>query len=159
MALKLNSKGYESYKTEIESKKKQLLELGKFKGEVAVECGDVWHDNHTFEQVEIQERALIRTINDMTENLKNVIIVDDEKIEKNSIDINNTVTVLMSFVDSGDETEEITVKLVGTASPSNINEVTLNSPLGNAIYHKNVGDKASYEVNNSRIEVEILHVN
>lgn len=159
MALKLNSKGYEDYKSEIESKKKQLLELGKFKGEVAVECGDVWHDNHTFEQVEIQERALIRTINDMTENLKNAIIVDDEKIEKNGIDIDNTVTVLMNFVDSGDEAEEVTVKLVGTASPSNINEVTLNSPLGNAIYQKNIGDKASYEVNNSRIEVEILHIN
>lgn len=159
MALKLNSKGYEDYKSEIESKKKQLLELGKFKGEVAVECGDVWHDNHTFEQVEIQERALIRTINDMTENLKNAIIVDEEKIEKNSIDIDNIVTVLMNFVDSGDEAEEVTVKLVGTASPSNINEVTLNSPLGNAIYQKNIGDKASYEVNNSRIEVEILHIN
>lgn len=159
MALKLNSKGYEDYKAKIETKKNQLLELGKFKGEVAVECGNVWHDNHTFEQVEIQERALIRTINDMAENLKNAIIVDDEKIKKNGIDIDSTVTLLMNFVDSGDEPEELIVKLVGTASPSNINEVTLNSPLGNAIYQKNIGDKASYEVNGSRMEVEILHIN
>lgn len=159
MALRLNSKGYEDYKAEIENKKEQLLELGKFKGKVAVECGDVWHDNHTFEQVEIQERALIRIINDMTENLKNAIIVDDEKIEKHGIDIDDTVTVLLNFVNLGNEAEEVTVKLVGTAGPSNVDEVTLNSPLGNAIYQKNIGDKASYEVNNSRIEVEILHIN
>lgn len=36
-----------------------------------------------------------------------------------------------------------------------IEEVSINSPLGNALYHKKIGDIATYKVENRTITIEL----
>lgn len=135
-------------------KKKELTQLGIFKGQVVVEYGDVWHDNHTFEQTEIQERALIRTINEMTENLKNAEIIEETSI---NIEIGVGAFIFGKMIFNGDTTdvEEFSVKLVGNSNPNDMDEITLNSPMGKDILGKKVGETVKYNVNDNVIEVTI----
>ena len=59
---------------------------------------------------------------------------------------------------SKDDVEEMTIKLVSALGLSDGNfarEVSINSPLGKAIFGKSVGDNSSYKVNNNVINVFI----
>ena len=66
----------------------------------------------------------------------------------------------MSF--SSEDTNELIFKLVGATSPKfdidSIMEITLNSPLGNAVYGKKVGETASYSVDGGNILVLIKDI-
>ena len=56
---------------------------------------------------------------------------------------------------SPDDTEEITFKLVATSGSfgGKMQEVSINSPLGAAVYKKQIGDTCSYSVNNRNFSV------
>ncbi len=96
--------------------------------------------------------ALESTLTGYKEHLK------ETETKKVNVEIGNTITLTMQFVDVDEEPIDLVVKLVNKANPVNSEEVTLNSPLGTAIYHKGIGDKVKYKVNNSHIEVEILNI-
>lgn len=75
------------------------------------------------------------------------------------VDVNDIVTVDMIF--GPDDSEELEFKLVGsvgahTSDKSGIQEVLINSPLGKSVYHKKVGEKASYKVESRVFNVEII---
>ena len=80
------------------------------------------------------------------------------KEEPNIINIGDTLKVKIIY--SEDDIEEITIKLTGNFIPStdsNIQEITLNSPLGQALYLKDINDKhINYTVNNNKIKIEII---
>lgn len=65
--LKLTQEGLEKLTRELESKREELRELGKYKSQAAANEGDTWHDNFAFEQTEINERGMIRQINELYE--------------------------------------------------------------------------------------------
>lgn len=84
--------------------------------------------------------------------LKDIVIVDSK--DNGTVSLNTKVELL--FIDD-DSVEEYL--LTGDIN-SNIddNSITLNSPLGSAIYGKKVGDIVSYKVNDNTYRIKVLNI-
>lgn len=155
--LKLTQKGYEEFLSDIAKKEKELRQLGIYKGREAVEHGDVWHDNHSFEQAEIKERALIRTISDMKSKLNNIEIIEEDSKDSSVVNIGSIVDVKLTFAE--DDTENLKVTISGDYnSKKDSSIISVNSPLASCIMGKSVGFSGYYEVNSSKIEATILNI-
>lgn len=152
--IKLNKQGYEEYLKEIEKKEKQLADLRMYKGTDAIFQGDNWHDNPTLYQTELQEMSLMREITEMRRRVQNIEIVENVGNEE-LVDIGDIVKIDMIF--SEDDREEELFKLVATAPNFDleIKEVSINSPIGNAMYHKKVGEIATYKVQDRIFTLQI----
>ena len=74
---------------------------------------------------------------------------------KDIVNVNDVVSLNLLF--AKDDKEFITIRLVGGTSEKD-DEVSLNSPLGKAIYRKKIGDVAMYTVNDKKINVEIVSI-
>lgn len=154
--IKLNKQGYEEYQKEIERKEKELADLRIYKGTDAIFQGDNWHDNPTLYQTEAKERTLMLEIAKMRRKLLKIEIVENIG-DETLIDIGDIVKIDMIF--SEDDREEEIFKLVAT-NPSfgldtDINEVSINSPIGKAMYQKKIGDIAQYKVNDRIFTIQI----
>ena len=155
--MRLNKQGYEDYLKEIHEKEKELSDLRLYKGRDAIYQGDNWHDNPTLYQTEAKERSLMLEITKMKSELKNIEIIENSG-NQILIDIGDIVKVEMFF--SEVDKEECTFKLVATTPKSDIDaeiqEISINSPLGSAIYHRKIGDVTTYKVNDSTYTIKIL---
>ena len=87
--------------------------------------------------------------------MQNVEIVESLGNES-LIDIGDIVRVDIIF-NEGNRKEEV-FKLIASSPSfdSEIKEVTINSPIGVAIYHKKVGDFATYKVRDKVFKIEII---
>ena len=67
--------------------------------------------------------------------------------------------IVADMIFSPDDMEEMTFKLVGASGDFNaeIQEISINSPLGSAVYKKKIGDTCSYSVNNRNFSVLLKH--
>lgn len=151
--------GYEKMQEELQELKNKYLKNSLEKGEAYDgAAGDGWHDNFAFDEANRQEHMLLGQIKELEERLINTIIVDSNKQQDESIiDINSKVLLSMNYGD--DDIEELKIKLIASTPNQSIQELTevsINSPLGKAIYGKHIGEKAEYSVNNINIKVEIL---
>ena len=75
-----------------------------------------------------------------------------------SLDEQSISVISFDLIFSKDDVEEMTIKLVSALGLSDGNfarEVSINSPLGKAIFGKSVGDNSSYKVNDNVIKVLI----
>lgn len=110
-------------------------------------------DEPEFEILQIEERRILHELQKQRLLLSRVEII--EKHNNNEfIDIGDIVRTEIS---ADDYTQECVVKLVGKSIDfdSDINEVTINSPLGGAIYKKNIGEDVSYNVQGKTFNVHI----
>lgn len=151
----LDQEGYEKYLENIESVKKRLNDLNAGRKEAFdAGAGDGW-DTPEFEEIERQEAVLMGNLKKLYEDLSKIVIIEKHN-DQELIDINDTVIVDLIF--SKDDVEEMTIKLVSALGLSDGNfarEVSINSPLGKAIFGKSVGDNSSYKVNDNVINVFI----
>ena len=155
----LNQEGYDEYLKSINDLSLQLKQNSAIKGssyEVAI--GDGWHDNFAFEDAKRQELAIINEIETKKALLEDIKIIPPRKINKERIDINDIVKLKLYFTE--DEVEESWFKLTGKFYPQEgkgYQEITYNSPLGFALYNKQVGRTIIYETpQGKKIKVEIL---
>ena len=84
-------------------------------------------------------------------------IISEEKKDNNLIYLEDIVCI--RFFYSEEDYEEDIVKLTGKYFPvvtAKIKEITINSPLGKALYLQKIGSKVKYFVNEKEIMVEIL---
>lgn len=152
--LKMDSEGFKNYQKKIEQLENEVADVRKYKGEVAIFQGDTWHDNPELEYTEAKEKRLMFRIAKMKNNLKNI-----EIIEKN--DNPNIVCIgdkLRIIITEDNESEEMIIELVSDVSDlnSNVNQVSINSLLGQAILDKEIGKLVEYISNNQCIKVKIL---
>lgn len=153
--LRLDAEGLVKFEARIQQVETELANVRMYKGKEAIHQGDNWHDNPTLYQTELTEMSLMRTLAEMREQLKNIEIV--EKLQASEVvDVGDVVTLEMIF--APDDKEQSTFKLVGSDGDlrAEIPEVSINSPMGSAILGKRVGDRATYQVNNNTINVDIL---
>ena len=155
--LYLDKEGYEQYLKEIDKLKKDLKRNSLNKSSAHQDAvGDGWHDNAEFEEAKRKELMIIASIEEKIKGLSRIVIIKKSK-RKDVIDLGDVLTVKMFF--SEDEIEDLTFKLVGFPTPKTddlIKEVSVNSPLGKAVYQKKVGDNFKYEVRGNIITVSIL---
>ena len=152
--LKMTLKGLEEQKLKLEKLKLDFIENEKeMTQSFANSNGDGAHDNAEFEFLLAKERMLVSQINEQINKINNVEIIEVVEMEEDCVNIGDTIDINMLF-DLNDE-EEITIELVGSEY-STEGEVSINSPLGKAIYGKKIGDMVSYNVNDNEIVVKIL---
>ncbi len=153
--IKLNKQGYEDYLKAIAEKEKQLADLRIYKGTDAIFQGDNWHDNPTLYQAELQEKGLMLEIAEMRRTLQNVEMVENLGYEE-LIDIGDIVKIDIIF--SENNRKEGIFKLVATTPNfgADIQEVSINSPIGDAMYHKKIGEIATYKVKDRTFTLQII---
>lgn len=150
----LDKLGYENYLKSLEDIKKEIDENAKLMSLYVSDdaYGDGWHDNFAYEETMRKEAELFQKYNKKKSMLKDIVIIDKES--NGTVSLNMKVELL--FIDD-DLVEEYI--LTGDIN-SNIDDksITINSPLGSAIYGKKIGDKVSYKVGDNTYNVEILGI-
>lgn len=150
----LDKLGYENYLKSLEDIKKEIDDNAKLMSLYVSDdaYGDGWHDNFAYEETMRKEAELFQKYNKKKSMLKDIVIVDKEF--NGTVSLNTKVELL--FIDD----EEIEEYIITGDINSNIddNSITINSPLGSAIYGKRVGDKVSYKVGENTYNVEILNI-
>ena len=136
----MDEKGRQDYLESIRKLEKELKEIIEEKAYAYQNDSNAWHDNFAYEDATRKEIELTTTINDMKKYLDDIEIIEEQNIE-GIVDINDIVVFET-------EDEEMIVKVIG--GPTNLDreilEVSINSPLGSALYGKKSGDKISYKV-------------
>ena len=80
-----------------------------------------------------------------------------ENIKEELVEVGDILNILLSPED--DEPENMVIKLVEEANNNGIDiiEISINSPLGKAIYKHKIGEVTNYKVNDSIFNVTILN--
>lgn len=148
----LDQNCYNEYLKKIEELKKaiQANNMGR-KEAFDAGNGDGW-DSPEFEEIERTNMRLCGELRNMYESLNRIVIIEKHN-DPETVDIGDVIVVDMIF--SSNDMKEVTFKLVGASRDFNakIQEISINSPLGKAIYKKKIGDTCSYSVNNSNFSV------
>ena len=134
----LDKLGYENYLKSLEDIKKEIDENAKLMSLYVSDdaYGDGWHDNFAYEETMRKEAELFQKYNKKKSMLKDIVIVDKES--NGTVSLNTKVELL--FIE--DDTIEEYILTGDINSNIDDNSITINSPLGSAIYGKKVGDKA-----------------
>ena len=151
----LSKEGYINYLQDIENLKMKIDDNAKMKSIYANDdaYGDGWHDNFAYEQTLYKEYELFNLYQQKIKNLDNIVIVDS--LEEGIVGIDKYVKLI--FLDDNSVfTYYISGNIRGDISD---NVISINSPLGQALYKKKVGDIVSYEVNNTDFFVKIIDIN
>lgn len=153
----MDQDGLNNLLAEIEDIKNQLAEndLGR-KQAFDAGSGDGW-DSPEFEEIGRREQLLMGLLKRRSDELKRVVLVEKSE-DASIIDIGDIVVVDMIL--GPNNKEELIFKLIGGAGgglrgPSGYPEVSINSPLGKAVYQNVVGGTGSYQVNGNVIGIEI----
>lgn len=94
-------------------------------------------------------------INDMIKQKEYLKLINEDTYVDDIVCINDKVLVSIKY-DENDQEEE-TIKLTGKYLPDDsLNEISLNSPIGRAIYKQAIGTSVTYKVNNRSIEVNLI---
>lgn len=155
----LTKEAYRQKEKELEELNQKLQEVRKEKAlQISQSDGDDRHDNFGFEQAEIQERAIIKDIRDLTAQLRNVSIVEtDEDRSKRIVQVGDLVKLKLDYGD-GDVLEK-NYRLQALPSSEEAT-VTLNSPIGIAIFQKEVGFIGECKIaNDNKVKIQIMEIN
>ena len=118
--------------------------------------GDGAHDNAEFEYLLSKEKMLVGQINSLRKKLDSVEVIEIEKLKENQVNIGDTIYIRMTFDES--DSEELEVTLSGGEGDGINNIVSINSPLGKALYKQKIGSRVSYIVNGLDISVDIINI-
>lgn len=161
--LKYSTEGVKSLERELDSLKASLRKLQIYKNKLAAENGDVWHDNNDFEQCEIEERRLSKSIADLEEKIKNIEIISSPSSSKNTVNYGAIVKVKISGDDEEpDDDDVITLLFSDSDQKVEYQKTNANTPIGKVIFGESIGFIGNYTVNNKGVvtnfTVEILDV-
>ena len=97
--------------------------------------------------------TLTTNIKHKLDGLKRIVILDE--VEQDIINVNDIVTVNMIYPEIE---ETITFELVAGMPDlgSRIMKISVNSPLGKAVYQRKIGEELSYMVDNEKVNIQII---
>jgi transcription elongation GreA/GreB family factor len=150
----LDKKGYDEFLNRITKLEVELQQLRRSKAD-ALKEGDNWHDNFAYEQLTRDEQSLMEEINKLTVMLERIVVIETKSGGIDNVSIGSKVKIKLTY--DTDETEEMTIRITGGFSDE-LDEVSINSPLGEAIYLKKEKEQIKYEVNGKKILVKILKI-
>ena len=154
----LTQEGYNQYVQEIEELHSKLSSSSRDKSDsYRSAVGDGWHDNFAFESAKREELTIIKQLEEKISGLGRIVIIDDELDDNLDVIQIGDVVQLVVNTPTGKSVEQI-IKLIGS---ENIKadvypkEISINSPLGSAIYGKQIGEEISYTVNSKELSALI----
>lgn len=153
----LTNSALQEKKKELDNLKERLDNIRKEKHlSFSQADGDGWHDNFGYEQAVRDEKMIINQINALSESIRTAIILEDE-CSNNQISVGSNVVLRLDYGDG--DVEEIVGKLVALAGNSFENEITLNSPIGQAIFGKKNDEVCECLLpNGNRLKIEIIGI-
>lgn len=147
---------------EKEALEKKREELYKAKIDVqdrirkAASLGDL-SENAEYHFAKEENRNLERELKELEAKLKNVAVVATDNVPEDMVFLGHTVKLLDLYDDS-----EMTVRLVGEAQPpdpaSDVMNVSVNSPMGEALMKARVGDTVKVKAPRGTNEFKILEI-
>ena len=152
---KLTHEGYEKLLQKLQELKQRYAE-----NEMAMSksiqnaTGDGAHDNGEFEALQSQEKVLVSQINMLLEKIRQANIIEIPELTENQINIGDNV-VLKLIYDINDY-EIDTYQLVGSDGNPHLHQISVNSPIGKAVFGKYIGERIPFSVNDNTFYVEIL---
>lgn len=150
----MDQEGYNNYLAEIEKLKENINKNNINKTEAYESAvGDGWHDNFAFEEATREEFRLMSQLKQMQSDLKRIVILEKNK-DNSFIDIGDYVN--MDIIFAPDDFENMIIHLIGFNDASfEENEVSVNSPIGSAIYQKPNNYEGTYKVNSNTFSFKI----
>lgn len=146
-------KDFDRIQKKLKNQEQRLKDLRATKAETAENCGDQWHDNPTFSDLENKERVLMKDIRELKDKISMLEVIDINNIAKsNCVAIGKTVKI--EFEDGYIEQVEI----VGHMNGDPPTQIAYDSPLGSAIMGAKLDETRSFFVENNRIQVRIKEV-
>lgn len=154
----LTADGYKQYCEEIEKIEVELLKNTDYKVQAISEApGNGWHDNFAYEDACRNESMLQKRLEQLLKQKGKIELIESSIYDRNLVNIGDVVKLEFIYDDGDTEIEE--VRLTGNWKVSLdglVQEVSLNSPLGRAIYLQKIGSSVSYSVNGREIRIRIL---
>ena len=158
-ALYMSKDGYQKLLGEISEIKKQINANNKERKETFEYRSSDGLDSAEFNEVERINSLLNAELRLKSEQLRRAVIVE-KNADKEAIDIDDIVNCcLINF--QKEKKEEFTFKLVSYRGKNKgaIQEVSISSPLGKAVYKRTIGETIPYVVDGNRLAVEIISKN
>ena len=155
----LTKEAYRQREKELERLNEKLQKIRKEKAlQISQSDGDGRHDNFGFEQAEIQERAVIKFIRDLTAQLRNATIVETvEDKRKQIVQVGDLVKLKLDYGDGDGFEAEYRLQALPSGEEAT---VTLNSPIGKSIFQKEVGFVGECKIaDDNRVKIQILEIN
>lgn len=122
----------------------------------AASLGDL-SENAEYHFAKEENRNLERELKELEAKLKNVAVVATDNVPEDMVFLGHTVKLLDLYDDS-----ELTVRLVGEAQPpdpnSDVMNVSVNSPMGEALMKARVGDTVKVKAPRGTNEFKILEI-
>lgn len=153
----VDEKGKEEIEQELEKQLKKLKENNRLKSETYKnEMGWCFSNELEigFNELEKNEQIILKRIKELKDKLARVVVLKRGK-NRTLVDLNDTVRIINS---SSEGDEEMIVKLIGgeTSFNDEIIMLNINSPLGQTIYQKEVGNTYTYQIENTTNKITIL---
>ena len=155
---KITEFGYQDLLKQIEAKEQELLKINSGRREAwDAGAGDGW-DSPEMERIEMVSRGIERELLDLRYKRDHCIIIREKSSDAAQVNIDDVVVVEIEFDE--DDIESSKIRLVadfaGFSAEDGIDRVSIDSPLGQAIYKKQVGGTYEYEVNGFKVKVKIV---
>lgn len=147
----LTKTGYDNLKKELNRLKN--IERKEVANELkeALEYGDI-SENFAFEEAVNKKAFLEGRIQEIENTLKNAKIVK-KKYGKNFADVGSILTVVCN----GSDKEKYYLVTADESDPIN-GKITIESPIGSALYQKSTGESVVVKTPNGKMEFEIINI-
>ena len=150
MEIFLDKKGFDEISNYITELRKSLNDIRKEKGHAYMEDSNTWHDNYAFEFANAREIDLLDQIENQLNTYNEAKLVERGN-DRTVCDIDDQIFIRF-FDNFGFEDEQYT--LVAKNLNIKSDEISLNSPLGMAIYKQKFDSDICFETDN-KIQVKI----
>jgi transcription elongation GreA/GreB family factor len=122
----------------------------------AAALGDL-SENAEYHFAKEENRNIQRQLAELEAKIKNLAVVSNEHVPEDIVYLGHTVKLL----DLDDDSEQL-VRLVGEAAPpkpdSDVMDVSVNSPMGEALMKAKVGEKIKVKAPRGTMEFKILEI-
>jgi transcription elongation factor GreA len=148
----LTAEGLEKLKKEVAELKGPRRQELSARLRAAIQQGDL-SENADYIQAKEEQGFLEGRILELDAILNNVVIIDEDKKNRDTVDIGATITI------QEDDFPTETYQMVGPkeADPAN-GRISYESPIGQALMNHKVGDIVLAEIPNGNIKLKILKI-
>lgn len=149
----LTYEGLKKYEDELQNLKVVKRKEVAQKIKEAREQGDL-SENAEYDAAKDEQRDIELRIEELEKLLKNAEVVVEDEIDLDKINIGCKVKVF-----DVDEDEEMEFKIVGSTEANSLqNKISNESPVGQALIGKKVGDTVDVETQSGMIQYKVLEI-
>jgi len=159
MPVYLTSNGREKLIKELETLKKTLQEITDEKNFAYNNCGDTWHDNPTFNELEQKEGRMMLNIQEKQKIIFEATVIDTEKRNTEKVAIGSIVEVEKYEKKEKQRSTEIWEIVGFSESDPDNKKIAYNTPLGRTLLNMREGEVKSMKIPDDEVvEYKVLRL-